>query len=159
MTPAIKVLEKAGIEFSTHEYSHDAAATSYGEEAAESLKITPDRVFKTLVVSMDTSNYKNNLAVAIVPVCNQLDFKAVAKSLKSKKASMADSIAAQNTTGYILGGISPFGQKKKLPYLLDGSAKSFETIFVSGGKRGLEIEISPLDLITLCKAISVDIKK
>jgi len=158
MTPAIDALNKASIEFKLHEYSHDSKAASYGEEAAFSLNIQADRVFKTLLISQDPSDNSKALAVAIVPVSHQLDLKSVAKSLKTKKASMADSTAAQNATGYILGGISPLGQKKRLAVTLDVSALEFETIFVSGGKRGLEIELSPKDLIRMCSANTSDIK-
>lgn len=158
MTPAIAALKRAGVQYTLHEYPHDSQATSYGDEAANCLNITPNRIFKTLVISMNASDNSKQLAVAIVPVSNQLDLKAVAKSLSTKKTSMADSTAAQNTTGYILGGISPLGQKKRLPVTLDSSALNYETIFVSGGKRGLEIELSPQDLIKLCCANSADIK-
>lgn len=161
MTPAIEALKKAGIQYKLHEYPHDAQASqssSYGEEAAKLLNLSSERVFKTLVVSTDPNDKSKQLAIAIVPVSHQLDLKALAKSLKSKKANMADVTAAQNATGYILGGISPLGQKKRLPFTLDSSAKNFKTIFFSGGKRGLEIELSPEDLITLCKTNVADIK-
>ncbi len=161
MTPAIEALNKAGIQYKLHEYPHDAQATkssSYGEEAANLLNIPTEQVFKTLVISCDANDNSKQLVIAIVPVSHQLDLKALAKSLKTKKACMADSSAAQNATGYILGGISPLGQKKCLPFTLDSSALNFSSIFVSGGKRGLEIEIAPEDLIKLCKANSADIK-
>jgi len=158
MTPAIDALKNAGIQFELHEYPHDSKAASYGEEAANCLNIKAERVFKTLIVSGDASDNSKQLAVAIVPVSHQLDLKAVAKSINSKKAKMADTTAAQNATGYILGGISPLGQKRRLPFILDISALNSETIFVSGGKRGLEIEISPNDLIQLCNARATNIK-
>ena len=158
MTPAIEALKKAGIQYKLHEYSHDSHASSYGEEAATCLNVSPQQVFKTLIVSGDATDNSKQLAVAIVPVSHQLDLKAVAKSLKTKKTNMADSTAAQNATGYILGGISPLGQKKRLPCTLDSSAENFKSIFVSGGKRGLEIEISPSDLVALCSAKTADIK-
>ena len=159
MTPAINVLTKANIPFKLHEYSHDPKASSYGNEAVECLNANPDQVFKTLVISTDASDNTKQLAIAIVPVSHNLDHKGLAKSLKTKKSQMADPTAAQNTTGYILGGISPFGQKKRLPFRLDDSAQNFNTIFVSGGKRGLEIEISPTNLIQVCSACYADIKK
>ena len=158
MTPAIEALKKAGIQFKIHEYPHDSTASSYGEEAADLLNMPAEQVFKTLVISCDPSDNTNQLAIAIVPVSHRLNLKALAKSLKAKKASMADVTAAQNATGYILGGISPLGQKKRLPFTLDSSVENFATIFVSGGKRGLEIEITPDDLITLCQANTADIK-
>ncbi len=158
MTPAIDALTKAGIQYQLHEYPHDSQAASYGEEAANCLNIEATRVFKTLIVSGDPTDNSKQLAVAIVPVSHQLNLKAVAKSINSKKASMADTTAAQNATGYILGGISPLGQKKRLLVTLDSSATQYQTIFVSGGKRGLEIELSPNDLIKQCNAITADIK-
>ena len=158
MTPAIDALKKAGIDYTLHEYLHDPQAASYGEEAVNCLNVDAQRVFKTLVVSNDPNDNSKQLAIAILPVTHQLDLKAVAKSLKTKKASMADITAAQNTTGYILGGISPLGQKKRLAFIIDSSSNQYETIFVSGGKRGLEIELSPTDLIKLCNAETTDIK-
>lgn len=158
MTPAIVALNKAGIQYKLHEYPHDPQAASYGDEAAHCLKVDSERVFKTLVISGDHNDNCKQLAVAIVPVNHQLDLKAVAKSIKTKKVCMADAIAAQNATGYIVGGISPLGQKKRLPFILDSTALTFETIFVSGGKRGLEIELNANHLIKMCDAITADLK-
>lgn len=158
MTPAIEALKKAGVTYQIHEYTHDSLASSYGEEAAKCLNIPSLRVFKTLVISCDATDNSKQLAIAILPVSHQLNLKAVAKNLKTKKVSMADTNAAQNTTGYILGGISPLGQKKALATVLDSSAGDFETIFVSGGKRGLEIELAPYDLLELCNAKFAEIK-
>lgn len=158
MTPAIEALKKANIQFTLHEYSHDPQAASYGEEAANCLDVEAQRVFKTLLVSGNSNDNSKDLAVSIVPVTHQLDLKAVAKAIKVKKTSMADASAAQKATGYILGGISPLGQKKRLPFTVDSSAIDYETIFISGGKRGLEIEIAPEDLIALCNAKISDIK-
>ena len=155
MTPTVDAAKKAGIQYSLHEYSHDSAASSYGEEAANLLNQSPQQVFKTLVISATDIN---QLAIAIVPVSHQLNLKSVAKTLGFKKASMADPVEAEKATGYILGGISPLGQKKCLPVALDESANDFETIYVSSGKRGLEIELAPKDLITLCNAKTGDIK-
>jgi len=149
VTPAVAVAKKAGIHYQLHEYSHDSQASSYGEEAAELLGLFPNQVFKTLVVS---TGIKTDLVVAIVPVSHQLNLKAVAKSLGIKKVSMADPAAAEKATGYIVGGSSPLGQKKRLPFVVDDSVKNFETIYVSAGRRGLEIEIKPEDLIILCDA-------
>ncbi|MEB8431451.1 Cys-tRNA(Pro) deacylase [Cocleimonas sp. KMM 6892] len=155
MTPAVDAAKKAGIQYTLHEYSHDSQASSYGEEAANLLDISPNRVFKTLLIASTDSN---QLAVAIVPVSNQLNLKSAAKALGFKKASMADPAEAEKATGYILGGISPLGQKKRLPFVLDETATGFGTIYVSAGKRGLEIELAPGDLIKLCNAKTANIK-
>ena len=154
MTPAVKAAIKAGITYSTHEYPHDAQASSYGEEASILLGIPPQQVYKTLLVSTNTKQ----LAVALVPVSHQLNLKAIAKTLKAKKVSMADPHEAENATGYVLGGISPLGQKKRLPFFIDETVTEFETVYVSGGRRGLEIELSPVDLIQLCKMNVANIK-
>ena len=154
MTPATKALQKAGVDFKIHEYQHDANVSSYGEEAATLLNANPDQVFKTLLVA----NQENKLAVAIVPVSHQLNLKTVAKALKVKKVTMANPQEAEKATGYILGGISPLGQKKRLPFVMDESALEHKTIYVSGGRRGLEIELSPNDLKNLCNANIADIK-
>ncbi len=150
MTPAINTLKKAKVAFTLHRYehSHSHASKSYGEEAALKLNVSNARVFKTLMVSLDN----NELAVSVVPVSGQLNLKAFAKSMGSKKVSMADPKKAERSTGYILGGISPLGQKKELKTVIDGSALDFETIYVSAGKRGLQIELSAKDLAKLTKA-------
>jgi len=138
-TPAIVAAERAGIPFTVHEYAHDPRAASYGVEAAEKLGLDPAHVFKTLVVDVD-----GTLTVAIVPVEAQLDLKAL-----GKRVSIADPKLAERTTGYVTGGISPLGQRKRLPTVLDESALAFETIHVSAGRRGLEIELAPTDLLAL----------
>lgn len=147
MTPAINAARKAKIQFTVHEYEHDPAAPSFGVEAAEKLGVPPERVFKTLVVDAG-----GTLAVAVVPVLLMLDLKAAAKALGVKKAAMADPRAAERTTGYVVGGVSPLGQKKRLPTLVDESARDCPTVFVSGGRRGLDIELSPNDLASLTRA-------
>lgn len=144
MTPAIDQAKKAGISFRIHEYQHDPAAESYGLEAAEKLGVEPARVFKTLVADAD-----GTLIVGIVPVSASLNLKALAAAAGKKRAEMADMAAAERATGYVAGGISPLGQKKRLSTILDKSADAFETIFVSAGRRGLEIELAPADLIKL----------
>lgn len=151
MTPAINCAKKAGITFNVHEYQHDPAAESYGEEAAEALGLDPSLVFKTLLVSL--SGHKSTLAVAVLPVTHMLSLKAIAKALGAKKAEMADPKLAERTTGYIVGGISPIGQKKALPTVIDSSAEALTTLNVSAGRRGLEIELSPADLAKLTRAI------
>jgi Cys-tRNA(Pro)/Cys-tRNA(Cys) deacylase len=138
-TPAVTAAERAGIRFRLHEYEHDPAAASYGLEAVEKLGVDPQRVFKTLVVSVD-----GTLTVAVVPVEAQLDLRSL-----GKRAALADPKAAERATGYVAGGISPLGQRRALPLLLDESALTFETVFVSAGRRGLEIELAPADLLAL----------
>lgn len=145
MTPAINVARKAKISFTIHEYTHDTGSHAYGQEAAEKLNIEQGRIFKTLV----TENENKEMSVAIVPVSSQLSLKMLAKATGSKKASMAPPGRVEAVTGYVLGGVSPLGQKRKLPTVIDESAKRYETIFVSAGRRGVEIELSPEDLTRL----------
>lgn len=142
MTPATKLLDKAGISYRLHRYQHDPKAESYGGEAADKLGLDPTRVFKTLLASSETGE----LLVAIVPVHGMLDLKSLASAAKVKKIAMADPAAAQRSTGYLLGGISPLGQKKALRTFIDISARQWPTLYVSGGRRGLEIELSAEDL-------------
>ncbi|SDN69321.1 Cys-tRNA(Pro) deacylase [Vreelandella arcis] len=148
MTPAINSAKRAGIVYHIHEYSHDAAADSYGLEAAEKLGVAAAQVFKTLVVKLDGQQ----LAVGMVPVDKQLGLKQIAKAAGAKKAAMAVPAEVERATGYVLGGVSPLGQKKRLPGFLDASAESFATLYVSAGRRGLEIELSPKDLLVLSQA-------
>jgi Cys-tRNA(Pro)/Cys-tRNA(Cys) deacylase len=155
MTPAVRAAKKAGIQFQIHEYPHDSQASnamSYGEEASTLLTISPDQVFKTLLISTAANINNNQLAVAIIPVSHQLNLKSAAKALGVKKMSMADPHEAEKATGYVLGGISPLGQKKPLPFVIDESVNNFLTVYVSGGRRGLQIELVPADLIRLCQA-------
>jgi Cys-tRNA(Pro)/Cys-tRNA(Cys) deacylase len=146
-TPAIHALVRAGIPHAVHHIEHDPEVTAFGREAAEALGVEPGRVFKTLVCSTN-----QGLLVAIVPVTGELNLKAVAAAVGAKTAEMAEPAAAQRTTGYVLGGISPIGQKRVLPPVLDESASSWETIFVSGGRRGLELELAPDDLVRATNA-------
>ncbi|MRX45087.1 MULTISPECIES: Cys-tRNA(Pro) deacylase [Agromyces] len=143
-TPATVALTRAGIRFTAHPYDHDPRAAAYGLEAAEKLGIEPERVFKTLLANVDGA-----LAVGIVPVSDQLDLKALAAALGGKRAEMADPSLAERRTGYVVGGISPIGQKVALPTVLDETAILFETILVSGGRRGLDLELAPDDLIAV----------
>jgi Cys-tRNA(Pro)/Cys-tRNA(Cys) deacylase len=146
-TPATTVLERAGVPFTLHAYEHDTGASSYGLEAAAQLGLDPTAVFKTLLAEVD-----GGLVVAIVPVAGQLDLKALAAAVQGKRAAMADPAVAERTTGYVVGGISPLGQQKRLPTVLDGSALDRSTIYVSGGKRGLDLGLAPRDLVDLLDA-------
>ena len=155
MTPAIEAAKSAGISYSIHEYRHDPQADSYGREAADKLGVIPEKIFKTLVVQSD----KGGLSVAIVPVLKSLNLKATAAALKVKKVHMADKALVQRTTGYLIGGVSPLGQKRALTTLLDESASDHDQIYVSGGRRGLDISISPEDLAMLCRASTLKISR
>ncbi len=155
MTPAINTARKAGIAYSIHEYVHDAGTPSYGLEAAEKLGLPPEQVFKTLIAQLD----HKQLVVAIVPVACTLDMKALATACGGKKAEMALVHDAQKATGYVAGGISPLGQKKRLKTILDCSALQQEKIYVSAGQRGLEIALSAQDLLQLCDGKSAAIAR
>ncbi|WP_147820775.1 Cys-tRNA(Pro) deacylase [Salidesulfovibrio onnuriiensis] len=155
MTPAINKAKQARIKYTVHEYDHDPSAESYGEEAAEKLGVAPERVFKTLVVS----DGGRGLFVAVVPVLRRLDLKLLAKAVGVKKMVMAEVKLVERTTGYVVGGVSPLGQKKQLPTVVDASAEEHETIFVSAGRRGLDIELSPQDLALLTRGGFADIAR
>ena len=148
MTPAVDLAKKRGLNYQLHEYTHDSQAASFGLEAAEKLGVDVTQVFKTLVVSTDA----NTLAVAILPVDKTLNFKKMAKAVGCKKIQMADPKQVERTTGYVLGGVSPLGQKKRLTTIIDDSAQSYATIYVSGGRRGLEIELPPEQLLATLTA-------
>lgn len=141
-TPATVALTRVGVPFTVHAYDHDPGASSYGLEAAEALGLDPHSVFKTLLAEVDGS-----LVVAIVPVSGQLDLKALASAVGGKRAALADQAAAERTTGYVVGGISPIGQKRRLPTVLDDSAEGLPTVYVSGGRRGLDLGLAPADLV------------
>lgn len=147
-------LESAGVPFTVHAYQHDPAAASYGGEAAAALGVDPSRVFKTLVAEVDGA-----LTVGVVPVAGQLDLKALAAAMGGKRAAMADPAAAERSSGYVRGGISPLGQRKALPTVLDTGALAHPTIYVSAGRRGLEVELAPADLLRLTGAVSALISR
>lgn len=147
MTPAITLAKQRKIAHQVHAYAHDPASESYGLEAAEKLGVAPERVFKTLVVSLDTGK----LAVGVVPVSSMLNLKQMARAAGARKAVMADKTLVERSSGYVLGGVSPLAQKKALPTFVDESALQFPTIHVSAGRRGLEIELAPQDLCMLTR--------
>ena len=147
-------LTKAGVDFTLREYDHDPRAASFGLEAAEALGVDPDRVFKTLLATLD-----GRLVVGIVPVTLMLDLKALARALGGSKAAMAEVADAERATGYVAGGISPVGQKRAHPTALDESAELWDTVYVSGGRRGLDVEIAPADLIEVTGAIVADVAR
>lgn len=147
-TPATGALAAAGIRFTAHSYDHDPATTNFGLEAASALELDPEQVFKTLLADVDGA-----LVVGIVPVTGKLDLKALAAAVGGKKAEMADPKLAERRTGYVVGGISPIGQKNAHPTVLDETAELYDTIFVSGGRRGLDIEIAPADLVRATGAV------
>ena len=153
-TPATVALTRAGVPFTAHTYDHDPAATSYGLEAAEALGLEPATVFKTLHADVD-----GDLVVGIVPVTGQLDLKALAAAVGGKKAQMADPAVAERVTGYVVGGISPIGQKRRLRTVLDASADAHATVFVSGGRRGLDLGLAPDDLARLTGATRAPIAR
>jgi Cys-tRNA(Pro)/Cys-tRNA(Cys) deacylase len=153
-TPATVALARAGIAFTVHTYEHDPAADSFGLEAATVLGLDPAQVFKTLLVSVD-----GRLVVAVVPVAGRLDLKAVAAAVGGKKAVMADPAAAERATGYVVGGISPIGQKRPHSTVVDDSALAFATVYVSGGRRGLDLGLSPADLVALTSATVAPVRR
>ena len=150
MTPAVQALKKARVWFALHPYGHQPGHENYGLEAAQALGLPAARVFKTLLVELQSPG--SNMGIGILPVSARLDLKAMAAAAGVKRAVMADPRDAQRVTGYVLGGISPFGQKKKLLTVIDDSVLEWDTIHVSGGKRGLQIELAPQTLIDLCQA-------
>lgn len=153
MTPAIVFLKKKKVSFDIHQYQHEAGAASYGIEAAQKLGIEQQQVFKTIVLETD----QKKLIVAIVPVDNQVNLKKLAKACKVKKMIMADKIKVQASTGYILGGVSPLGQKKRLPTFINDSALTHQKIYISAGRRGLEVSLAANDLSLLIQANFCDL--
>ncbi|SDR10979.1 Cys-tRNA(Pro) deacylase [Thermostaphylospora chromogena] len=153
-TPATVELTRAGVDFTLHPYEHDPNSQAYGEEAADALGVPYERIFKTLVAEVDTG-----LAVAVVPVAAKLNLKAFAAALGGKRAALADAAKVERVTGYVVGGISPLGQRKPLPTVVDDSALNFPTIYFSAGRRGLQIETAPANLITLTRAVTAPIAR
>jgi Cys-tRNA(Pro)/Cys-tRNA(Cys) deacylase len=151
-TPATALLARQKITHTLHPYPHDARADSYGEEAAAALGVDPGRLFKTLIASID-----GRLVCAVAPVSGRLDLKALAAAVGGKRAVMAEAAAAQRATGYVLGGISPLGQKSRLPVVVDASALGYPSVFVSAGRRGLQVELAPGDLVGLTAATTASI--
>lgn len=146
-TPAVTVAARAGVDFDIHRYDHDPEADSYGAEAADAMGVEPERVFKTLVALAD-----GRPVVAVVPVSGQLDLKALAKALGARRAAMAHPSEAERYTGYVVGGISPFGHKRRLDVVVDSSAHAWSTVYVSAGRRGLELQLAPEALVALARA-------
>ncbi|MCK9531949.1 MAG: Cys-tRNA(Pro) deacylase [Gammaproteobacteria bacterium] len=153
MTPAIDAAKKVGVTHTVHAYEHDPSCAAYGTEAAEKMGVAATRVFKTLVVQLDGKVF----AVGIIPVAAQLSMKLIAKAAGAKKAAMADRQDVERITGYVLGGVSPLGQKRRLKSFIDASARQFPTVYVSAGRRGLEIELAPDDLARLTGAAFADL--
>ncbi len=153
-TPALVLLQREGVEHRVHRYDHDPRAASYGLEAAEALGVDADRVFKTLLADVE-----GELCVGIVPVTTQLDLKAMAAALGAKRAVMADPQRAERATGYVVGGISPLGQRRAHRTVVDETVELWETVHVSAGRRGLEVEISPADLVRLTRAVPAPVAR
>ena len=151
-TPATLALDRARVGYTLHSYPHDSRAGSYGEEAAALLGVDPRRMFKTLVTAVDS-----RLVCALVPVSSRLDLKALASAAGGRRAELAELAKAQRATGYVLGGISPLGHRSAIPVLVDSSATDFQTVFVSAGKRGLQVELAPADLLRLTGASTAPI--
>jgi len=146
-TPATALLAKAKVPFALHPYDHEPRAEAFGDEAAAALGVAPERIFKTLIADVD-----RHLVCGVVPVAGRLDLKALAAALGAKRGELADPAAAARATGYVIGGISPLAQKSRLPVVVDDSASGFETVYVSAGRRGLQVELAPGDLVRLTQA-------
>ncbi|HVS39378.1 MAG TPA: Cys-tRNA(Pro) deacylase [Gemmataceae bacterium] len=153
MTPAIRAAEAGGVPLTLHRYEHDARAGPFGLEAVEKLGVTPERVFKTLIAEVDGKR----LVMAVLPAARRLDLKKLAAAAGGKKADMTDPAAAERATGYVLGGVSPLGGKRTLAVFVDESARRHPTIYVSAGRRGLQLELAPADLIHLTAATMADL--
>lgn len=159
MTPAVVAAERAGIGHRVLSYAHDPAAPAYGPEAAAALGVDPRAVLKTLVVALEGAGRGGALAVALVPVDRQLDLRAAAAALGAKRAALADAARAERATGYVVGGISPLGQRRRLPAVVDAGALAWSEVFVSAGRRGLELALAPADLVRLTGAATAAIAR
>jgi Cys-tRNA(Pro)/Cys-tRNA(Cys) deacylase len=157
VTPAVTVLAKAGVEHALHDYDASQVEVGFGLDAAQQLGLEAARVFKTLVLELDRDPAR--LGVVVTPATGEVDLRAAAAALGAKRAALADVTRAERTTGYVHGGISPFGQRRRLPTVLDASAQAFATIYVSGGRRGLEIEVAPGDLVTVLAAAVAEVAR
>lgn len=157
-TPAVTALTKAGVAHTLHEYDHSGGTeVGFGLDAAHQLRLDPGRVFKTLIVELDKD--RTRLGVVVAPTTGEVDLRAAAGALGAKRAALADTTRAERTTGYVQGGISPFGQRRRLPTVLDASAEAFPSVYVSGGRRGLEIEVAPADLVAVLAAVVADVAR
>ena len=157
-TPAVTALTRAGVAHTLHEYDHSGGTeVGFGLDAAHQLGLDPGRVFKTLIVELDKD--PTRLGVVVAPATGEVDLRAAAGALGAKRAALADATRAERTTGYVQGGISPFGQRKRLPTVLDASAEAFSSVYVSGGRRGLEIEVAPADLVAVLAAVVADVAR
>lgn len=163
ITPATSVLTQRGVAFAVHTYTHERGVVAYGDEATkflvDTLGVSPDQVFKTLVVTCGAGSGRSTLAVAVLPVPSTLSLKAMASALGVGKTAMADPAAVRRSTGYVLGGVSPLGQRTILPTVVDSSALRHERVFCSGGRRGLEIELDPAELVGATMATVADIRR
>ncbi|MDR0417196.1 MAG: Cys-tRNA(Pro) deacylase [Propionibacteriaceae bacterium] len=158
-TAALAALARAGVAYTVHEYAHTPGETHFGREGVSQLGLDPKRVFKTLLAKAAGAGGASRLAVGVVPVAGQLDLKALAAAVGAKKAAMAEPAEAERATGYVVGGISPFGQKAKLPTVVDASVLGFPTVYVSAGRRGLQVEVAPADLVRLTGAKTAPITR
>jgi len=156
-TAALQLLSKARVPFTVHEYEHTPGETHFGDETVARLGLDPHRVFKTLLAEVSPPGRLGSLVVGVVPMSGHLDLKALAAAVGAKKATMADPAAAERATGYVVGGISPFGQKTRHPTVIDVSVLDFPAVFVSGGRRGLQVEVTPADLVRLTEATTAPI--
>ncbi|MDA8439017.1 MAG: Cys-tRNA(Pro) deacylase [Propionibacterium sp.] len=156
-TPAVAQLTRAGVGFTVHVYDHDPAETHFGQEASTALGVPPERLFKTLIVSLQGA--RSPLACAVLPVSAQLDLRALAQVAGAKRAALAEAAVAERSTGYIVGAISPLAQKRRLPTWIDSSAAAWPTVFVSAGRRGLQVELAPDDLVRVAAAATAVIAR
>jgi Cys-tRNA(Pro)/Cys-tRNA(Cys) deacylase len=158
-TPATLLLEKEGVPHVVHAYEPDPAASSYGEGAAAALGIEPERMLKTLLAEVAWGDGSGRLVCGVVPVSGSLDLKALAMAVGGKRGVMAEPAAAERSTGYVVGGISPLGQRTRLETVVDETAELFDTVYVSAGRRGLSVELAPADLVRLTSAVVADVAR